>query len=275
MFSILFHSNNQIKSIALCEIYPKLHLMNTYFLWEAISEKHFIHLSIEATCKLRFIFGRYKPRLSMSNKFSINTKYQILLKYDYRFWRWNMSTYRQTWYPHYATKSERMVESIDWITDHTESILTNCHKSCVYWYKNVKVSLCFNWAPRYECLLGKWRYSSTHSLASALDGGVVSFTLRPLYFQGKSPWYPLDRRLGGLQNQSGRGGEEKNFQLPPGIYIDVLKIILICQVKARKFNASLLSCSGKLSSVYTAKTSCDCFCYSGNILCNILHLYTT
>jgi hypothetical protein len=26
---------------------------------------------------------------------------------------------------------------------------------------------------------------------------VVSFTLRPLYTQGKSPWYPLDRRLVG------------------------------------------------------------------------------
>jgi hypothetical protein len=24
---------------------------------------------------------------------------------------------------------------------------------------------------------------------------VVSFTPRPLYPQGKSPWYPLDRRL--------------------------------------------------------------------------------
>jgi hypothetical protein len=28
---------------------------------------------------------------------------------------------------------------------------------------------------------------------------MVSFTPRPLYFQGNSPWYPLDRRLGGLQ----------------------------------------------------------------------------
>jgi hypothetical protein len=27
--------------------------------------------------------------------------------------------------------------------------------------------------------------------------GVVSFTPQPLYPQGKSPWYPLDRRLGG------------------------------------------------------------------------------
>jgi hypothetical protein len=26
---------------------------------------------------------------------------------------------------------------------------------------------------------------------------VVSFTLRPLYPQEKSPWYPVDRRLGG------------------------------------------------------------------------------
>jgi hypothetical protein len=46
---------------------------------------------------------------------------------------------------------------------------------------------------------------------------VVSFTPRPLYLQGKSPCYPLDRRLGGPQGRSGRGGEEKNSQPPPGI----------------------------------------------------------
>jgi hypothetical protein len=34
--------------------------------------------------------------------------------------------------------------------------------------------------------------------------------------QGKSPWYPLDRRLGGLQSRSGHGGEEKNSQPLPG-----------------------------------------------------------
>jgi hypothetical protein len=38
---------------------------------------------------------------------------------------------------------------------------------------------------------------------------VVSFTPRPLYLQGKIRRYPLDRRLGGPQNRSGRGGEEK------------------------------------------------------------------
>jgi len=46
---------------------------------------------------------------------------------------------------------------------------------------------------------------------------VVSFTLRPLYSQRKSPWCPLDRNLSGPQIRSGRGGEEKNFQPSPGI----------------------------------------------------------
>jgi len=36
------------------------------------------------------------------------------------------------------------------------------------------------------------------------------------YPQGKSPWYLLDRRMGGPQSQPGRGGEKKNFQPPPG-----------------------------------------------------------
>jgi hypothetical protein len=29
----------------------------------------------------------------------------------------------------------------------------------------------------------------------------------------KSPWYILDRRLGGPQSRPGHGGEEKNFQV--------------------------------------------------------------
>jgi hypothetical protein len=44
---------------------------------------------------------------------------------------------------------------------------------------------------------------------------VVSFTPWPLYLQWKRPWYPLDRRLGGSQIRSGRGGEEKNSQPLP------------------------------------------------------------
>jgi hypothetical protein len=37
-----------------------------------------------------------------------------------------------------------------------------------------------------------------------------------LYPQGKSHWYPLDRRLSRPQNRSGRGDEEKNSQPLPG-----------------------------------------------------------
>jgi hypothetical protein len=38
-------------------------------------------------------------------------------------------------------------------------------------YVKVKLSLCSLWAPRHEGVLWEWRYSSTHSLISALDGG--------------------------------------------------------------------------------------------------------
>jgi hypothetical protein len=47
--------------------------------------------------------------------------------------------------------------------------------------------------------------------------GMVSFTLRSFYPQGKNPSYLLDRRLGGPQSRFGRGGEEKNSQSPSGI----------------------------------------------------------
>jgi hypothetical protein len=55
-----------------------------------------------------------------------------------------------------------------------------------YSYKSLRLlsrhmkSLCFNWAPRHEGVLGKWRYSSTHSLASAPDGGEWSASRRGL-----------------------------------------------------------------------------------------------
>jgi hypothetical protein len=51
-------------------------------------------------------------------------------------------------------------------------------------------------------------YSSTHSLTSALM--EVSDQLH-----GPAALPP--GRLGGTQSRSGRGGEEKNSQLPPGI----------------------------------------------------------
>jgi hypothetical protein len=43
----------------------------------------------------------------------------------------------------------------------------SCFQSC-------SCAFFFNWAQRHECVLGKWKYSSTHSLTSALDGSEWS-----------------------------------------------------------------------------------------------------
>jgi hypothetical protein len=59
-----------------------------------------------------------------------------------------------------------------------------------YWGVEVEVHSFFDLGARWRC--------------------VVSFTPRPLSPQGKSPWYPMYRRLDGPQSRSGRGGEEKN-----------------------------------------------------------------
>jgi len=46
--------------------------------------------------------------------------------------------------------------------------------------------------------------------------GVASFMSQPLYRWGKSPWYPLDRRLGGPQSWSVCSGEQGQtlFHIP-------------------------------------------------------------
>jgi hypothetical protein len=62
------------------------------------------------------------------------------------------------------------------------------------------VSLCFfNLAPHYESVLGEWRYSSAHSLTSALDRGERSAS-RPSRFtpkeRGKDPPVPIGQEAG-------------------------------------------------------------------------------
>jgi hypothetical protein len=48
-----------------------------------------------------------------------------------------------------------------------------------------------------------------------IDGGEWSVSRPGRFTPWKSPWYPLNRRLDGLQSRSERGGEEKNSQSPP------------------------------------------------------------
>jgi hypothetical protein len=62
---------------------------------------------------------------------------------------------------------------------------------------------------------------------------VVSFTPRPLFLQGRSPCYPLDRRLGGLQSRSGRGGEETNSQHLAGLEPQIIQPV------AQRYNTDL------------------------------------
>jgi len=54
-------------------------------------------------------------------------------------------------------------------------------------------------------------------LTSALHGGHWSAS-RPGRFtpQGRSPWYPADRRLGGSQSQSGHGVKGEKFPVSAG-----------------------------------------------------------
>jgi hypothetical protein len=81
----------------------------------------------------------------------------------------------------------------------------------------VKLSRYFNQAQYHEGILG-----SGGMAPCSLDLGtgwslVVSFMPWPIYLQGKSHRYQLDRRLSGPQSQSGHGGEEKNSHLLPRI----------------------------------------------------------
>jgi hypothetical protein len=70
--------------------------------------------------------------------------------------------------------------------------LTEQHAMKAYWGNGSIVPLILD-------LGSRWRW-------------VVSFTHQPLYSQGKSPRYPLDRRLGGCQSRSEHEGEEKPSQ---------------------------------------------------------------
>jgi hypothetical protein len=64
---------------------------------------------------------------------------------------------------------------------------------------------------------------------------LVSFRSRPLYPYGKSPSYPLDRRLGGPQGRSGSGGEEKDSQSLPGLEPPTIQHIYIIYLHRQYF----------------------------------------
>jgi hypothetical protein len=75
--------------------------------------------------------------------------------------------------------------------------------------KKVKLFLCVtNYALSLEGVCGSGGIDPRF-LNLGTSWWPVSFKPRPIYPRRKSPRYPLDRRLGGSQNLSGRRGEEK------------------------------------------------------------------
>jgi hypothetical protein len=105
---------------------------------------------------------------------------------------------REAWFELVATDLKSTLSSFDIKVKVKLSLcLTKYHSMKIYW-RNGDIP------PRNLHLGTRWMR-------------VFSFTLRPLYPQGESPYYPLGRRLGGPQSRFGHGGEEKNSQPPPGI----------------------------------------------------------
>jgi len=68
-----------------------------------------------------------------------------------------------------------------------------------------------NQAPGHEYVLGGRVIALRILYVGTRRRWGVSFTPRPLYPRRKSPRYRLNRRLGGPQCRSRRGGEEKKF----------------------------------------------------------------
>jgi hypothetical protein len=86
----------------------------------------------------------------------------------------------------------------------------------------LKLSLCLtNYALRHEGVWGSGCIDPRILYIGTSWRLVLNFTPRPLYPRGKSPRYPLDRRLGGPQSLPGCCEEKKNLALPgiePGLY---------------------------------------------------------
>jgi hypothetical protein len=89
-------------------------------------------------------------------------------------------------------------------------LLTKHHATKAYWGNGGIV-------PRILDLGTRWRW-------------VFSFTARPLYPKEKRSWYPLDRRLGGPQRRSERGGEENNSQPLQGLEPPIIQPVAPCYI---------------------------------------------
>jgi hypothetical protein len=123
-------------------------------------------------------------------------------------------------------------------------------KRCKGWAMTVKVkvklSLCFNWAPRHEDVLGSGGISPRILDLGTRWRWVVGFTPRAALPTGKEPLVPVSRRLGGLQSRSGRDGEEKVSQPLPGLESPIIQPV----VQRCTTEISRLLCCDYLSQIF-------------------------
>jgi hypothetical protein len=134
-------------------------------------------------------------------------RFSVIRSPNYGFANWNvlpymsMSLFSPSFRPMAGLKSRW--NQLIFIADPVSSkvklslCLTKHHTLKAYWGSG-------GIAPRILDLGTRWRW-------------VASFTPWPLYPQGKSPWYPLDRRLGGPQSHFGRGSSQENTRVYPKI----------------------------------------------------------
>jgi hypothetical protein len=91
----------------------------------------------------------------------------------------------------------------------------------------VKLYMCF-FLTEHHAMKAYWGSVNTASHIPDLSTrwrSVVSFKPQLFYPQGKSPWYPLDRRLSGTQSRSGCSGKEINSQLLPGLEPPIIQLV--------------------------------------------------
>jgi hypothetical protein len=85
--------------------------------------------------------------------------------------------------------------------------------------KGKVVSMFFNRALCHEGVLGKWRYSSTHSLTSALDGGDEGHRhvyCTWFYLRNFNKSYGLDDRMIGVRFPAGAGNFSLRYRVHTG-----------------------------------------------------------
>jgi hypothetical protein len=98
----------------------------------------------------------------------------------------------------------------------------------------IKLSLCWNWAPRHEGVLGEWRYSFNHSLTSALDWGEWSAS-RPARFTHRER-APGTHWIGGLTGPRAVLDAMDDI----GIIIIIIIIIIISAVLCHSWSSQHL-----------------------------------